>query len=56
VTFSASEIEQAWGRLADRMSTQAAHDRARATRRGKLATIGVVCVALIVALWLIFGR
>ncbi|HKV50310.1 MAG TPA: hypothetical protein VJO52_03845 [Gemmatimonadaceae bacterium] len=56
VTYSATDIEQAWGRLAERMSSQAAQDRARATRRGKLATVGVLCVAVIVALWLIFGR
>lgn len=56
VTFSASEIEQAWGRLAERMSSQAAQDRARADRRGKLLTVAVVCAAVIVALWLIFGR
>ena len=56
VTFSVSEIEQAWGRLAERMSSQAAQDRARADRRGKLLTVAVVCAAVIVALWLLFGR
>lgn len=56
VTFTASEIEQAWGRLADRMSSQATQDRERTARREKVAAIAAGCVAVIVVLWLIFSR
>lgn len=56
VTFTEGEIEQAWGRLADRMSAQASEDRERTTRRGKIATVAIVCVVVILTLWLALSR
>jgi len=55
VTFTDSEIEQAWGRLAERMAGQAARDRARAVWRRR-AVLGIACVALALLLWLALVR
>jgi len=55
VTFTDSEIEQAWGRLAERMAGQAARDRARAVWRRR-AAVGIACVALALLLWLSLVR
>ncbi|HEX6806341.1 MAG TPA: hypothetical protein VF118_00050, partial [Gemmatimonadaceae bacterium] len=55
VTFTESEIEHAWDRLAERMAEQAARDRARAVWRRR-AGVAIACVALAILLWIVFVR
>jgi len=50
VTFTDSEIEQAWGRLAERMASHAAKDRARAVWRRRIAAV----IAGLLAAWLLW--
>lgn len=56
VTFSPAEIEQAWGRLAERMSAEADEERVRAVWRRRIATGVVACAAVAVAVWLLVTR
>ena len=55
VSFTEGEIEQAWGRLAERMAEQSATDRARAVWRRR-AGVAIVCVALAILIWLVVVR
>ena len=55
VTFTESEIEHAWDRLAERMTDQAATDRARAVWRRR-AGVAIACVALATLLWILLVR
>lgn len=55
VTFTESEIEHAWDRLAERMAEQAAKDRARAVWRRR-AAVAIACVALAILLWIFLVR
>lgn len=55
VTFTESEIEHAWARLAERMSAAAARDRERDVWRRR-AAVAIACVALVILLWLSLVR
>ena len=55
VTFTESEIEHAWSRLAERMAAQAAKDRVRAVWRRR-AGVAIACAALAILFWLSFVR
>ncbi|HEV2180527.1 MAG TPA: hypothetical protein VGR59_09410 [Gemmatimonadaceae bacterium] len=50
VTFTETEIEHAWARVAERMSARASRDRARAAWRRRIAAV----VAGLVAAWLLW--
>lgn len=50
VTFTESEIEHAWSRLAERMASHAAKDRVRAVWRRRIAAV----IAGLLAAWLLW--
>jgi anti-sigma-K factor RskA len=54
--FTEGEIEQAWGRLADRMAAEASKDRVRAAWRRRIATVAIGCVVVALAVWLVLTR
>jgi len=55
LTFTEGEIEQAWGRLAERMSASATEDRARAVWRRRAAAV-VACVVAAAVIWYVLAR
>lgn len=55
VTFTESEIERAWARLAERMSAEASKDRVRAVWRRRI-TAAIVSLLVAWALWLALAR
>ena len=54
--FTEGEIEQAWGRLAERMSAQASKERVRDVRRRRIQAAAVLCVIAGLLLWLTLAR